>query len=94
MIEFLKTHHRKLMWVVISIICLVAMAYQVVVWDESGYAFNWGGKMFKALSGGALGYLLSRFVLGLDLSTIDVEQRPLAALSQAILIVGFAIAVA
>ena len=40
-----------------------------------GYVMTWGGSLFRALSGGALGYVISRHVLDLDLSQIAEERR-------------------
>lgn len=93
MFDFIETHQRKVLWSIVALICVIAAGLSINVWDESGYAFDWGGRLFKALSGGAMGWLVSRYVLALDLSAIDDELRPLAGLSQAILIGCFAIAV-
>ena len=51
-------------------------------------------KLVKAAIGGYFGYLVSRYVVRLNLSEIAYDQRPVAAISQSILIVGFALAVA
>jgi hypothetical protein len=89
----------------VSLIALVALLGAVLAWQFGrdvtanssgleGYVLSWGGAMFRALGGAALGYAISRFGVGLDLSRIAEERRPNAALSQSILIGSLAIAVA
>lgn len=83
-----------LRWVPIILAVIVSIHYAITQMEWADYAFGWIGTMFKALSGGAIGWAVSRFVCRLDLSSIDPAARPTAALSQAILISGFAVAVA
>ena len=91
--EFPKRHASKIRWAIIGLIVLAAVAYAVTN-DWQSYTESWGGTMFKALNGGVVGWLVSRFVIGLDISALPPEQRPMAALSQAILIAAFAVALA
>lgn len=79
---------RKTRWVFLMLACAVGalIAFTAMGWD--GWVFNWIGKLFRAASGGGLGWAVSRYFAGLDLSAIPADQRPLAGLSQALLI-GF-----
>lgn len=78
--------------VVVVVLISVLVGWLVLGWD--GWLQSWGGTLFKALSGGCIGWAVSRYVVALDLSALPAEQRPLAALSQAILIGAFAMALA
>ncbi len=62
--------------------------------DWGGYLQAWGGTVFKGLSGCVIGWLISRYVIGLNLSQIEENLRPIAAISQAIIIAAFVIGVA
>lgn len=84
----------KTRWALILVACAVAGAAAWLLMDWSGYVQGWVGSTFRAASGGAIGWAVSRYVVRLDLSAIPAEQRPLAGLSQALLIAGFAVAVA
>jgi len=84
----------KVRWLILGIIVLAAMHQAVVSFEFYGYVQSWGGTVFKALSGGLIGWTISRFVIGLDISELAEDQRPVAALSQTILIAGFALALA
>lgn len=86
-------HTRKIKWGIVAALCLAAWLVLEQARD-GGYAHAWASVMFKGLSGGFVGWLVSRYVLDLDVSSLPHDQRPIAALSQALLIVGFAIAVA
>lgn len=86
-------HTRKIKWGIVAAVCLAAWLVLEQARD-GGYAHAWASVMFKSMSGGFVGWLVSRYVLDLDLSALTPEHRPLAALSQSLLIVGFAIAVA
>lgn len=89
--EISKSKYR---WVLIAAICLFAMA---VAWNRmqwADYVLSWGGAMFRALSGAAVFWFLSRYVAKLDLSAIPEDRRAMAGVSQAILVAGGAIAVA
>lgn len=81
-------------WIPIAAACLLAAIIALVLLNWEGYVLSWGGSMFKAISGALIGWAISKFVLRLNLSAIPDEARPIAALSQAILIAGIAIAVA
>lgn len=79
---------RKTRWIILVLACVIGalIAFTAMGWD--GWVYNWIGKLFRAASGGALGWAVSRYVVGLDLSAIPADKRPLAGLSQALLI-GF-----
>lgn len=82
-------------WVLVIAVSLVAILLSGSLLGWLGWAFSWIGTGFKAASGGALGWLVSRYVVKLDLSTIaEADARTVAALSQALLIGLFALAVA
>ena len=87
----LGSRHRAL---VVVILCFAAMVVVGVGLGWLGWLSSWIGTLFKAASGGALGYGVSRYVVKLDLSAVPADQRPVAAISQAILIAGFAVAIA
>lgn len=89
MFDFLDAHKRKAFQILLALLCVAGAYWSYVVMGQEGYALDWGGRMFRALSGGILGLVFSRTVLGLDLSEIDAADRPVAALSQAIVIAGF-----
>ena len=91
--EIASKNTRKVRWGIVGMLVLAGLALALIEGDMTGYITSWGGTVFKALSGGLLGWLISRYVVGLDLSSTPAENRPLAGLSQAILIAGFAIAV-
>ena len=80
-------------WSTPAAIFVVAMLVAVFVFGWTNYVLTWVGVMFKAVSGAFVGFLISRTVFKLDLSKIPEDLRPQAALSQAILVAGFAIAV-
>lgn len=84
---------RRNRWLLIILICTLSglAAAQALGW--MGWVQGWVGALFKALSGGAVGYAVSRYAVGLDLSQLPEDRRPVAALSQAILIGAFALAV-
>ena len=86
--------NRRTRWILIALLCLAGAAGAWLLLEWSGYVQGWVGALFRAASGGALGWLVSRWVLGLDLSEIPAERRPVSALSQALLIGCFAVAVA
>ena len=85
---------RKLRWALLGLIVIAAIQYAMVGFEFHGYVQSWGGTLFKALNGGVIGWLISRYVIGLDISTLEAGDRPVAALSQAILIGSFAMALA
>lgn len=87
-------------WILIGIVVAVGLIGAINI-DHSAafqagmqYVVGWGGAIFKALSGGAVGWFVARYVVLIDLSSLPQEQRPQAGLSLALLIAGFAIAVA
>jgi hypothetical protein len=84
----------KTRWAIVLALCFLAGCAAWLLMDWSGYVQGWVGSTFRAASGGAIGWAVSRYVVRLDLSAIPTEQRPLAGLSQALLIAGFAVAVA
>lgn len=73
-------------------VVLLVLAYALVP-DYRIAIEGVASKLIKASIGGYFGYLVSRFVTRLNLSEISHAQRPVAAISQSILIVGFALAV-
>lgn len=88
----LDSRHRR--WLAVVGLCAALAIIAWVALDWAGYVQTWVGSLARAASGGALGWAVSRYVVGLDLSTIAEDRRPVAALSQAILIAAGAIAVA
>ena len=91
--EFITPYKRKVFQVLLALLCVAAAYWSYVVMGQEGYALDWGGRMFRALSGGIMGLIFSRLVLGLNLSDIVAADRPVAAISQALVIAGFAIGV-
>ena len=91
---FMTKHNRKIRWGVVALVCLAVLTWSVFGAGWTTYAQSWIGSAFKALSGGFIGWVVSRYVVELELSKIGIEQRPLAALSQAILIGAFAVSLA
>jgi hypothetical protein len=85
---------RLVRWSVVTAICVAAALFGYFQLEWQGYIQTWGGALFRAASGGALGWVVSRYVLGLDLSEIPAMLRPTAAVSQAFLVGAGAIAVA
>lgn len=85
---------RRNRWLAVVGLCAALALVAWVALDWAGYVQTWVGSLARAASGGALGWAVSRYVVGLDLSTIAEDRRPVAALSQAILIAAGAIAVA
>jgi len=93
MLDSLNPYKRKIFQVLLAVLCIAGAYWSYVVMGQEGYALDWGGRMFRALSGGILGLIFSRLVLGLDLSAIAAADRPVAAISQALVVAGFAIGV-
>lgn len=91
-VSYMTTHKRKIKWSLAVLICFVAFLWAIHGWDMVGYAQSWLGSLFKALSGAFIGWVTSRYILDLDLSEIKEELRPMAALSQAIIMAAFIIA--
>ena len=85
---------RKIRWGVVAMLVAAAVALAFTAGDYGGYLLSWCGTLFKALSGGLIGWLVSRYVVGLDLSAMEPADRPLAGLSQALLIGLYAVALA
>lgn len=81
-------------WGIVGVVAGVAAVGAGLGLEWAGWAMAWAGAMFKAASGGALGWAISRHAIGLDLSEVEKTYRARAALSQALLVAGFAIAVA
>lgn len=81
-------------WLIVAfgVLAFQAMTIVFLRWDT--WFASWVGAAFKALSGGVLGWGISRYALGCNLSELPAAQRPTAAVSQAILIAAFSIAVA
>jgi zinc transporter ZupT len=84
---------RAARWAAVTILILMAYA---VMWGGMGwesYSQEWLAKMFKAASGGVLGWAISHYVTGLDLSDFrDQSIRVEAAKSKCMYIIGFALA--
>lgn len=74
--------------------CALLALVALVLMDWTGYVQTWFGALARAASGAALGWAISRYGLRLHLSELPDAQRPVAAISQALLISGCAIAVA
>lgn len=81
-------------WLLVGVVCLAAFSWllRIVGWDAE--AGNWLVQVFRAGSGAAIGWGLSRYVCKLDVSALPAEDRSTAALAQAVLIAGGMIAVA
>ena len=94
MYPLISNNTRKIRWAVVVIAVALAVMFALTQGNFTGYITSWGGTVFKALSGGFVGWIISRYVVGLDLSAIPIEQRPLAGLSQALLIGAYALALA
>lgn len=77
---------RKGRWLVLLTLCVIGALLAVFWLDFRTYVQGWIGALFKASSGAVLGWIISRFIDELDLSTIAPEHRPLAGLSRAWLI--------
>jgi len=88
----MKLNHSWIKWLVLSLVVLAALYYAIIQMGLVSYVQNWGAVAFKAMSGGALGWFLSRYIIGLDISELPAADRPVAALSQAILVGTFALA--
>ena len=87
------THLQR--WLVVAALCALGALFAAFVFGWTGYVQTWIGSVFRAASGAALGYLISRHVLRIDLSEIPAGvERSLAGLSVAVLIGLLAIAVA
>jgi len=80
----------RIRWALLGIVVLVGMHYAMVGFGFYGYVQSWGGVVFKAICGGCIGWFISRYVIGLDISELPAEQRPMAGLSLAVLIGFFA----
>jgi hypothetical protein len=81
-------------WIPVVVVIFIALSYATAQLEWLDYAYSWVGNCFEALSGGAIGWAVSRYVCRLDLSQFPPEHRALPGLAQAILIAGFANAVA
>lgn len=92
--DFLIRYKTKIKWGLLGLLVLASMHQAMTGFEFYGYVQSWGGTLFKALNGGFIGWFVSRYVIGLDISELPLELRPQAALSQAILIAGFAVALA
>src|SRR5690606_14225384 len=89
-----NTMRTSTRWIPVVFIVVVSLVFAAAQLEWLDYAYGWVGNCFKALSGGAIGWAVSRYVCRLDLSQLPEAHRPLAGLSQAILIAGFANAIA
>lgn len=94
MLKGLTKDSRKVRWGLVGMVVISAILLATVAGDLEGYLISWGGTAFKALSGGLIGWLVSRYVVGLDLSALDPSDRPAAGISQALLIGLYALALA
>lgn len=92
---------RTAPWVIIIMLAVLAALF-FPIWPNgaggtttmTGYVLSWAGSVFKAMSGGIIGFWFVRKVLLVDLSTIsDPLARSVAGLGAGIVITGFIIAV-
>lgn len=91
----MSKHSRKIRWSIVGILCMAAMTLAVLDGNMLGYVQSWIGTTFKALSGGLIGWIVSRYILELDLSSIEPGiARAIAGISQAFIIGSFALALA
>jgi hypothetical protein len=82
-------------WLLLLPLCVFGALIAAFAFGWFGWVQSWIGALFKATSGAALGFTISRVCTKLDLSAIrDPFQKTEAAKSQALLIVGMAVAVA
>jgi hypothetical protein len=79
-------------WIILSAAVFLFMVLSLVVLNKDNWVETWLGAMFRAASGLALGWAVTRYLDILDLSAIDVEHRPIVAISRAIIMSGCAIA--
>ncbi len=93
MMTTIAKHKRRIYQCLLMLLCLAAAWCSFMLFEQAGYALDWGGRMFRTLSGGVMGLVFSRWVLGLNLSEINAADRPVSAISQALVVAGFAIAV-
>lgn len=87
-------NNSKGRWAIVAVVVALSVLYAVTLGDWVQYAQSWGGTAFRAMSGAVLGWITSRYVVALDLSSLPPEQRPLAGLSQAVVIGAFTLALA
>lgn len=80
------------------LLAAVTLMAPLAVWYDpafQGYVENWFGTVAQACMGASLGYLISRGLTKLDLSDYKViDHRLEAGKTQALYIVGMALAVA
>lgn len=87
------TRMAKVLDLLTTIIVLAAIvAWVVLGWSD--WTEAWAGVLVKIASGAALGLFWSRYIHGLNLSRVAQEHRPVAALSQNILVGLFALGAA
>jgi len=79
---------NKVRWLFLGLLAIAGMNLALTEFFLYDYVQSWGGAFFKLMSGVALGWLVFRFVIGVDISSLPPEQRPMAGLSLAI-IIGF-----
>lgn len=75
-------------WALLVVVALLA-GWFWFGWED--YMLAWGGKFFKSVSGGLLGFWFSRYVCKLDVS--KAKDPALAGLGQSLLIAAGMIAV-
>ena len=80
---FASTRTRWSLIALAGITAFLIAAFGMQMLEYSLAAF---GTLFKAALGGGLGAAFSKWGCKLDLSKIEPERRPLAAISQALLI--------
>jgi hypothetical protein len=73
-------------WALIGLIGLAAFLFAAFGMHMLEYSLAAFGTLFKAALGGGLGAAFSKWGCKLDLSKIEPERRPVAAISQALLI--------
>jgi hypothetical protein len=92
---------RTFPWVVIILIAVLCALF-LPIWPNgaggfthmTGYVVSWGGAVFKAMSGGVIGFWFVRHVLKVNISEIpDWTSKALAGLGAAIVIAAFIIGV-
>jgi hypothetical protein len=73
-------------WTLIALAGLVAFLVAAFGMQMLEYSLAAFGTLFKAALGGGLGAAFSKWGCKLDLSAIERDHRPVAAISQALLI--------
>lgn len=87
------TKPQKAALLILLCVAMGALAFFVLNWSD--WVKGWIGTHFKLITGAVSGYLVARYFLGVDPSTIeDTTQRGFAGLSIAVVVGLFALGAA